>query len=248
MSSRTRIAAIFLCLAPGLAAADDTQWLVAPYGWLPSVSVDQSFDDGSGGSSGSGGTEVLSKLDFAVMFHGEVSRGHWGAMLDYIYVSLADQTSFSPLPAIDIGIDGDLDLDVLELGGFYRLSGETSGLDLMLGLRWINADLGIVLNRQNQPPSSLQVEAEIDDVFVGARYRMPLGERWDISLRGDYGFGDSDGTLNLIAGIGVQFNDTFGMKFGYRYANIEFKEDVDGTPESTEISLAGPFVGLLFHF
>ena len=248
MRSQIQIAVILLCLAPGFAAADDTQWLVAPYGWLPTVGVEQSFDDGSGGGSGGGGAEVLSKVDFAAMLRAEVARGHWGVMLDYIYVSLTDQTSFSPLPAVDIGIDGDLDLEVLELGGFYRLSGAASGLDLMLGLRRIDVDLGIVLNRQNQPPRPLQVAAGIEDAFAGARYRMPLGKRWDVSLRGDYSFGDSDGTLNLIAGIGVWFNDTFGMKFGYRYANIEFEEEVEGTPESTEISLAGPFVGLLFHF
>jgi hypothetical protein len=119
-------AALLLCLAPAFAAADQTEWLVAPYGWLPTVSVDQTFDDGSGGGAGGGGAEVLSKIDFAVMLRAEAARGHWGAMLDYIYVSLADQTTYSPLPAINIVIDGDLDLEVLESTWASSSIGRTS--------------------------------------------------------------------------------------------------------------------------
>ena len=246
MKPQPRLAALALCLAPGLAAAD-TEWLLAPYGWLPTVSVDQTFDDGSGGGSG-GGAEVLSKIDFAVMLRAEVARGRWGAMLDYIYVSLADQTTYSPLPAINIDIDGNLDLEVVELGGFYRLSGESRGLDLLLGLRRIDVELGIVLSRQDQSPRPLPVAVEIDDAFIGARYRLPFGERWNATVRADYGFGDSDGTLNVIAGIGVQFSETVGMHAGYRYANIEFEEDLEDAREETGISLAGPFLGLSFRF
>jgi hypothetical protein len=246
MKPQPRLAALALCLAPGLAAAD-TEWLLAPYGWLPSVSVDQTFDDSSGGGSG-GGTEVLSKIDFAVMLRAEVARGRWGAMLDYIYVSLADQTTYSPLPAINIDIDGNLDLEVVELGGFYRLSGECRGLDLLLGLRRIDVDLGIVLSRQGESPRPLTVAVEIDDAFIGARYRLPFGERWNATVRADYGFGDSDGTLNVIAGIGVQFSETVGMHAGYRYANIEFEGDLEGAREETGISLSGPFLGLSFRF
>ncbi len=246
MNPRLPLVTLTLCLAPGLAAAD-TEWFLAPYGWLPTVSVDQTFDDGPEGGSG-GGAEVLSKIDFAVMLRAEVARGRWGAMLDYIYVSLVDQTTYSPLPAINVDIDGDLDLEVVELGGFYRLSGEFRGLDLLLGLRRIEVDLGIVLNRQDQPPLPLQVAAEIDDAFVGARYRLPFGKRWNATLRADYGFGDSDGTLNVIAGVGVRFNQTLGMHAGYRYANIEFEEDLQGAREDTDISLSGPFVGLTFRF
>ena len=246
MNPRLPFAVFILSLAPGLAAAD-TEWLLAPYGWLPAVSVDQTFDDSPEGGSG-GSAEVLSKLDFAVMLRAEVARGHWGAMLDYIYVSLADQTTYSPLPAINIGIDGDLDLEVVELGGYYRLSSEPRGLDLLFGLRRIEVDLGIVLNRADQPPRPLQVAAEIDDAFIGVRYRLPFGERWNATLRADYGFGDSDGTLNVIAGAGIRFSRTVGMHAGYRYANIEFEELLEGAREETDISLSGPFVGLTFRF
>ena len=247
MKPRMPLAVLTLCLAPGLAAAD-TEWLLAPYGWLPTVSVDQTFDDGSDGGSGEGDAEVLSKIDFAVMLRAEVARGHWGAMLDYIYVSLADQTTYSPLPGVNIGVGGDLDLEAVELAGFYRLAGESHGLDLLLGLRSIDIDLAVVLTRLDRPPRPLKIAAEIDDAFIGARYRLTFSERWHATLRADYGFGDSDGTLNVIAAVGVRFNQTVGMHAGYRYANIEFEQELEGEQEETDISLSGPFVGLVFRF
>ena len=224
MDFRSLLPTLFLPLTPALACAEDVEWLVAPYGWLPSVTVDQSFDDGSGGEDGDS-SEVLSKIDFAVMLRAEAAGAGWGAMLDYIYVSLADQTSLSRLPVVDISIDSDLDLDVLELGGFYRQSGETSGIDYLFGLRNINADIGIV-----------------------SSYRRSLGKHWGLALRGDYGFGDSDGTLNLLASLALRFNETIGVNLGYRYATIEFDEDVHGSQEATDISLSGPYVGLFFLF
>ena len=247
MACRHLFPIVSLSLVPALACADGVEWLVAPYGWLPSVSVDQSFDDGSGGEDGSS-SEVLSKIDFAVMLRAEAAGDRWGAMLDYIYVSLADQSSLSVPPLIEINIEGDLDLDVLELGGFYRQTGESSRIDYLFGLRNINADIGIVSSLQNLSPVTVAISAQVTDVYLGARYRRSLGNHWDLGLRGDYGFGDSDGTLNLLAAVGFQFNETFGLKVGYRYASIEFEEDVDGSPETTEILLRGPFIGGVFRF
>ena len=247
MTTRHLLQTLILLLAPALACGDDVEWLVAPYGWLPSVTLDQSFDDGSGGEDG-GSSEVLSKIDFAVMLRVEAAGDRWGAMLDYIYVSLADQSSISRPPVIDINIESDLDLDVLELGGFYRQSRESSNVDYLFGLRNINADIGIVSSPQNLPATTVGVSTQVTDVFFGARYRRSLGKHWDLALRGDYGFGDSDGTLNLLASIGLRFNKTIGLNVGYRHATIEFEEDVDGSRGETDISLSGPYVGLLFRF
>ena len=247
MTTRHLLQTLILLLAPALACADDVEWLVAPYGWLPSVTLDQSFDDGSGGEDGDS-REVLSKIDFAVMLRVEAAGKRWGAIFDYIYVSLADQTSISRPPVININIESDLDLDVLELGGFYRQSRESSSVDYLFGLRNINADIGIVSTRQDLPPATVGVSAQVTDVFFGARYRRSLGNHWDMALRGDYGFGDSDGTLNLLASISLRFNETIGLNFGYRHATIEFEQDVDGSQEETDISLSGPYVGLSFRF
>ena len=40
----------------------------------------------------------------------------------------------------------------------------------------------------------------------------------------------------------------FGLQLGYRHAVIEFEDTVNGVPESTEISLSGPYLGFVFRF
>lgn len=80
MTIRTWMVLASVCFAPVVVAADETQWLIAPYGWLPSVSVDQTFDDGTGG----GGAEVLSKVDFAAMLRAAGSTS--------VYCSASDST------------------------------------------------------------------------------------------------------------------------------------------------------------
>ena len=41
-----------LLLAPAFSAADDIDWVIAPYIWLPHISLDQSVDSGGGGGGG----------------------------------------------------------------------------------------------------------------------------------------------------------------------------------------------------
>ena len=86
------------------------------------------------------------------------------------------------------------------------------------------------------------------DVYLGARYVYRIGDRWDFTVRGDYGFGDSDGTLNLLASVGLRVAGPFGVQLGYRYASIEFEDDVDGIPETVDITLSGSYLGFVFRF
>ena len=85
-------------------------------------------------------------------------------------------------------------------------------------------------------------------MFLGARYIHRIGDRWDFTLRGDYSFGDSEGTLNLLASIGLRVAGPFGLQLGYRHAVIEYADSVDGVPETTEIALTGGFLGFVFRF
>ena len=66
--------------------------------------------------------------------------------------------------------------------------------------------------------------------------------------RGDYGFGDSDGTLNLMAGVGWRTAGTFGMHLAYRRMTMEFDQRVDGEAATSELEMSGPMLGLLFRF
>jgi hypothetical protein len=238
-----------LLLVPAISAADDVDWLIAPYVWLPHISLDQSVDSGGGGG-GISASDLLSKTESAGMIRLEAARNRWGLTVDYIWLSLADQTSLEARPPLNIGIDvdGEVDLSVVEVGGFYRPTGDIEGVNYLLGVRQISADKTIVATPNNSPTQVLASNSDVTDIFLGGRYIYRIGERWDFSIRGDYSFGDSEGTLNLMASVGMRIAGPFHLQLGYRHAVIEYEDDVDGVQNTTEISLSGAYLGFVFRF
>lgn len=239
---------VLLALSPALSSADETDWLFAPYIWLPAISVDQAIDTGGGG--GISASDLLSKTESAGMIRFDAARKRWGLTVDYIWLSLADQTSLQAQPPLNIGIeiDGELDLTVIEFGGFYRPTGDIEGVNYLLGVRQIGTDKYIVAAPNNGQPQVFDSDSDVTDVFLGGRYIHRFNDRWDFNVRGDYSFGDSEGTLNLLASVGMRVAGPFALQLGYRHAVIEFEEDVDGVQNTSEISLSGPYLGFVFRF
>jgi hypothetical protein len=171
-------------------------------------------------------------------------------MLDYITLSLADQTTFTANPPFNITIDVDarLDLEVIELGAFYRPSGEISGINYLAGLRYIGSDTTLFLTPSIGPEQRRDSTAHLTDLYLGARYVHQFGNRWIANIRGDYSVGDTEGTLNLLGSIGFRVAGPFALQAGYRHAVIEYEETSAGETVTSEIELSGPFVGFIFRF
>ena len=253
MEFRGRTLLTVLLLAPAVAPAQDIDWLFAPYGWLPAITLDQSGGDpgdGGGGGGGLSGNSLLDMTDSFFKFHAEVARNRWGVVLDYITLSLSDRTTLAARPPLDLAIDlkAELDLDVIELGGFYRPSGELAGVSYLAGLRRISPDKTLFVTPSIGPAQRIDTATDVTDVFLGARYRHEFGRRWSAGIRGDYSFGDSEGTLNVLANVGFRFAGPAAFHAGYRHTVIEFDETVAGDEVTTRIELSGPFVGLAFMF
>jgi hypothetical protein len=247
-TSKAGLVALIVALAlPGLSAAQQPgQWLVAPYLWASDVGWDLSArGDGTVAFS-----DLVDKIDGAGLIRVEYTRNKIGFTFDYVGMSLSDGRRFStpgPLP-VDVNVRADLDMTVFESGVFYRPSARDHGVDIIGGIRYTDTDTTLIVTPANTQPQRFDTGDSFTDIFVGARYLYRINEAWDVSVRGDYGFGGSDGALNLLAGVGWRSRGAFGMSLVYKHQSFEFDERVDGEPTTSEFDFTGPALGFLFRF
>jgi hypothetical protein len=91
------------------------------------------------------------------------------------------------------------------------------------------------------PSTSFHGEETFNDFMIGARYTWELGEKWNLTLRGDGSFGDTDGTWNGSALFSRETGNGAWL-FGYRAMQADFEiGDTD-----VQVTLAGPEIGYAF--
>jgi hypothetical protein len=235
-------------LLPLPAQAEDQGWLVAPYAWLPSITLDSSAEDSGGG--GISASELIDKTDAAGMIRLEAGRNRFGVLVDYIFLGVSDTAFTDALPGFPQGVDfrAELDLTVLELAGIYRLGERDAGVDLLFGARRIGSEQTLLATPTNSVTQRRDIDESYTDVMLGARYQHQFNDRWHAAIRGDISFGDSEGTLNGLVSIGYNVAGPFTIVLGYRHASLEYEDTVEGITETTEIDLSGGFLGAAFRF
>ncbi len=245
---KTGLAALLALFSmPGVSAAQQPgEWLVAPYIWASDVG----WDISSRGDGTVAFSDILDKLDGAGLIRVECTRNKIGFTFDYVGMSLSDSRRIStpgPVP-VDISIRAGLDLTVFETGVFYRPSATDNGLDIIGGIRYIDADSDLIVTPGSTQPQRFDTGDSFTDFFVGARYLYRINDTWDVSARGDYGFGGTDGALHFVAGVGWRSRGPFGMSLVYKYQSFEFDQRVDGEPATSEFDFTGPALGFMFRF
>ncbi len=199
--------ACFLMISPGIcAAADDFEFEVTPYLWLPSIDGSLNFDPSSGGDNRLN-IEMEPELDFAIMLLAGIRKNRFSVFTDIIYLDFSGENSrvksidfLAPNPAspeqppVDIGVSLDagtvssLDGVVWTLAGGYTMA-QTKAvmLDLFGGFRYfnINASVDWELAAEINGPGEGQVfplsgkitqSKDLFDGIVGARGRINLGD------------------------------------------------------------------------
>jgi hypothetical protein len=232
---------------PSVSAAQQPgEWLVAPYLWASDVG----WDLAARGDGTVAFPDLVDKIDGAGLIRVEYTRNKIGFTFDYVGMSLSDGRRVStpgPLP-VDVRVRANLDMTVFESGVFYRPSARDHGIDIIGGVRYTDVDSYLLVTPANTATQRFDTDESFTDIFVGARYLHRLTEAWDFSVRGDYGFGGSDGALNFAAGVGWRSRGTFGMSLVYRHLAFEFDERIDGEPAKSEFDFTGPALGFLFRF
>lgn len=146
------------------------------------------------------------------------ARGHqWGFLFDYLYVAYEDTLLEGSVLQLKPRLEG----RIIELAATYQPS-YINGFLFIGGIR--RQDIEVELTYLNRTP---QDSVDWIDPFVGVIYSPALTKRMSLSLRGDIGgFGiESERALNGEAMLRYQFSKAFSFKFGYRYIEVEFKEN-----------------------
>lgn len=241
---------VLLLLSAGEARA--WEWTLVPYLWASDVTMDVAVNGNEVIGADVKFSDLVDKLDGAFQFHFEGRQGEAGFFIDLTLISLGDSTTTTgegaPVLPPDTKIDTELDLTIFEAAGFIRLSGEERrGFDLIGGLRYIgmDQDVGITLPIPSAPAIEEGTDASFLDGFLGFRYSGPLGEKWSWRIRGDYSFGDTDGTANGLLGLAYNWGNAqkYGLMLGYHYMGIEVEEKTGDGLIETDLTMSGPKLG-----
>lgn len=237
----------------GHAQKADPKWTVAPYLWGPSISLDTSSSDGGGG--GISVSDLLEKIDSVGMLHMEWRPSRFGLVMDYMFMDLSDseRKQLLPPPAPGVFVNANLDLTVLELGGFFRQEGDAdNGFDWLLGLRSISTDQLVLVTPDEPGAITQRIESNENytDIYAGARVLWLMGESWPLTLRADVGGGDSEGAVNFVATVSYMFPIRYhiGATLGYRYTKLKMQDTSGSAVVDTELELSGPLLGFVFKF
>lgn len=194
-------------------------------------SIDVSFSD------------LVDKLDFGLMGTIEANKGSWSLFADVMYLNLSDDDDASVGPGISASADADIDGLVFTGGvGYSLVDNNTSKLHGLGGLRHLNMDTTVNIDG---PSGSQRINDTLSnwDAIVGIKGVHTLADRWSLLYYADVGAGDSDLTWQAAVAIDFEINK-WSLNFGYRH--LEW--DIDNSPNISNISFSGPFIGARYRF
>jgi hypothetical protein len=250
------MASLLICLwlPATVARAADWEWIVAPYVWGSDISLDVTANNEPVLDGDLDFSDLLDKIDFAAMVHFEGSSGKAGFYVDVLALSTSDDQKISANPPLPGGteVSSDVDTEIYEAGGFYRLLSGDQIFDVLLGARLIEFDQKNDIDLPS--PSTLETTVELSksflDVVLGARYGRSFGKRWDLVVLGNVSTGDTELTWNALATLGIRLGktDRYGLRFGWRHMDIDIEETDDGVDIETDLVLSGPAAAFTFRF
>ena len=189
--------------------------------------------------------DILKKLQFAFMLHGEVQKGEWGLMADFIYLKLGDD-----LETFTGGIvDASVKESILETMVNYRIKKDWGRIDVYGGIRWwdIRSELELIGIFTGETQRD---EGWVDPV-IGSRFfhhtekGIIAGLSFDI---GGFGIG-SKFSFNIQPSLGYRFTDLFTLMLQFKYLDINFENDETGRDFfAMNAATHGPLLGFVFQF
>ncbi len=225
-------------------AADGWNWSITPYMWASDISETLILNDEVVGGGDTEFKDLADLADTSLQLHFEGVRDRWGLFTDLTYIELSDsETGEMGLLRFDVEITEAL----FEAGAIYRPGGRSGKLDLLFGTRFFSVDEKYRLQLGWLDPFEARVDEGYLDALVGARYRIPLSERWVISLRGDVSLGGTDYMWTAQGLVGWRFGAKrdSAVFVGYQYRDMKYSK---ANVIEVEKTLSGPALGVKIGF
>jgi len=199
--------------------------------------------------------DVVNNLDMALLGRVGARKDKLTLFTDIIHLELStDEKGSFNLLGVGPTVEGKLDIGlkswILQPTAAYTVfETEKYSIDLLAGARylWMEVDLGLRVTGSLASKKIGTTESEHNwDGIVGVRGKMALTDKWDAIAYADGGTGDSDYTVQGIAGFNYKF-DRWEGRFGYRY--MKWEMDNKGLGRLVEdLTIDGPYAGALFKF
>lgn len=227
-------------------ASSDWQFTATAYLWgtgisgqtgvfgLPPQDIDISFSD------------ILEKLDFAVMGAAEARKGPFmlGMDLTYSKLSAEPETPFGIVAkSVDVSVTTWM---VTGVAGYAIVDNESVGLDVMAGGRFWSVQNDFGFNGGLADGVEVDDGATWVDPLAGAKLRLNLtpeiyASGW--AMIGGFGVG-SDLMWDVMGGAGYKFTDHFSVFAGYRAVSVDYSND----GFVFDVVEQGPVMAAVFHF
>lgn len=165
-------------------------------------------------------------------------QARWTIMLDVFALNYDTRTR--------TGIAVDADQILAELVTTYRVA---NSFHLLAGTRYSKLDSDLVFPGTPAPFNRV-AKSEWADLLVGGQLVVPAGNRMTFTLRGDAGgFGlASDLVIHALLKMDFKLADAASLSLGYRYWDYDFENYKDVKKLIFDMTLAGPTLGVVFHF
>jgi len=233
---------ILFSLSLSASAEEELQIAWTPYLWVTTLSADMDFGAGPAGTE-LDFDEILDKREGTYMHYLEFRKGQWGIANEIIYLNIADSKD-GPIANV-AKIDVDLKQSIVDLVVTYHTDDQENTM-LFGGLRYINLETTLELTSV-LPPLNGKIDEDKDwtNLLVGVRQYFTINDKWGLLAKGDIASDFSDEQSYIITlGANYDLSKLLDIKFGYRYAEIDFEDSDIEIHESVE----GVFAGLTFNW
>ena len=265
----------FACADNG---ADEWQYRLTPYLWLPTIdgTAHYSVPPGGGGSPNVlvGPAEWLDLLNYGALVSGSARKGRYSIFSDFVYLSMTSKNdgrvdsvgdaisnpgSTLPIPvsaSLNLNTRTDLDSLVWMITGGYALNEtETFALDVFAGVRFFGVDVSTSWNL------TADITAPGGGVLLPAQGSIGNDtDLWDgiVGMRGHFVVADSNWTVPYYFDIGAGDSELtwntmvgFAREFGWGDLILAYRHleyDQDSNGLLQGFSFGGPAIGARFRF